>query len=430
MKDTNVCLEPVKVLLVLNSYDRENSIMESIKREILTLRPNATVKIKRFDARGIIRFTFNYRPNVILTYPFASIGFSYWYYVFKFFMRLKIVVLRVEGVVDFNNEFNVMSHVGFDKYGKSLVDTEIFWGSKTASVLGQKLLEQRKISSAERVKVAGYPRLESYFDTNLHKSPGLPASLKKSLSGYKKKNILFFVTGFHMANYSRKNLIEAGDLDAGNNMEDLLERVENSKKIRTEWVDSIIAAAEKNPDMLFLVKKHPSETRENYKDFEDRHNIIFVYDVIDLNAIIPNVGIFFHYGSTSLVDAYLSRTLSVYVYSKHNKEWYSDKGWPSSVKANIDDICQVIERYRAGKYLFELTGGMRQVLKDIFNIQDGKQYEPAKHIAHLILDTSRPQRILLLDPYLWRAVAGIFIMPKVNRIAYIFKKTFFSVENN
>ena len=104
-----------------------------------------------------------YKPDVILTFPFTCTGFAAWYYVFKLFFRCKILSLRAEGVVDLSSEYNIQWAIGFDHYGSRLVDYELFWGSQVAEAIGRNLLKQGKLSSMDRVKIVGYPRLEPYF---------------------------------------------------------------------------------------------------------------------------------------------------------------------------------------------------------------------------------------------------------------------------
>jgi len=415
---------------VLNKPNREIPIMESIKSEILTLKPDAEIEIKEMCVSGFNTFVFNFRPAVILTFPFTCEGFSRWYYLFKFFLGVKIISLRAEGVVDFSNEYSIQWAVGFDDYGRSLVDYEVFWGGKLAYAVGEQLLKQKKLSSIERIKVVGYPRLESYFEKDSQERHRLPLRIKKRLSHYEKKNVILFITGFHLANYSRQNLIDAKDLDAEKNMEDLLEGVEISKRFRSEWVEAIIAVALENSDMLIVVKKHPVEKNQDYANFKGVENILFVYEDIQVDEIVPCVGILFHYGSTALVDAYLSHIPSVYVYSNDNKQWYTDLGWPSSGKVDVYGVLQAVKDYRSGNFVFNMNDDIKRILNDVFDIKAGQAYCPSKRIAQLLLDSSSSQKIKLTDPYLWKAIAAIFIAPIFNRIARIFKKTFASAQHN
>ena len=383
--------------------------MESIKREILAINQDAVVEIKEMCVPGFNKFVFKFKPDVILTFPFTCEGFSRWYYLFKMFLGAKIISLRAEGVVDFSNEYNVQWAVGFDNYGSTLVDCELFWGGKLAQGVGQQLLQQHKLSSMERVKVVGYPRLEVYFWHNDQHKPALPSRIKQKLSGYKKELIVLFITGFHLANYTKQNLFDAKDLNAENKLDELLEAVEISKRYRSEWIANIMAAANENPYALIVVKKHPIEKMENYEAFGGVNNILFIDEDIQVDEIIPYAGVFFHYGSTALVDAYLSKIPAIYVYSLNNEQWYSDMGWPSSLRVEVNDIPETVKHCLSGNVLFEMTLGIKRVLIEIFNIEEGRPYKPSREIAEIILDPAPPQKVRITDPYFLKALSVITI---------------------
>ena len=59
----------MNILLVINKANREFSTMESIRREILVAHPGACVDIREMFAPHFVRFVFNFRPDVILTFP-------------------------------------------------------------------------------------------------------------------------------------------------------------------------------------------------------------------------------------------------------------------------------------------------------------------------------------------------------------------------
>ena len=394
----------MRILLVLNKPNREIPIMESIKREILALRPDAEVEIREMCTPGFKRFVFKFRPEVIMTFPFTCVGFSRWYYLYKLFLGTKIISFRAEGVIDFSNEHNIEWAAGFDSYGKSLVDYEVFWGEKVASVVGNILLEQNKLSSLDRIKVFGYPRLEKYFSSRIQSKPVLPKRIADRLTGYSKEKVILFITGFHLANYTKQNLFDAKDLDAENRLDQLLEAVEISKQFRADWVRNVIDTARKNPDLLFVSKKHPIEKREDYSALETIENVLFIYEDIEVHDIIPYAGLFFHYGSTALVDAYLSEIPAVYIYSKKNKEWYSDLGWPASARVAVDEMASIIRKYLSGDVAFERTTAVKQILKDIFNIEEDKPYNPSREIAKLLLGSDKAQRVPLSDWFLWKAL--------------------------
>lgn len=397
----------MNILLVLNKANREMPIMESIRKAILLQRPDAKVAIREMCVPGFTRFVLRFRPNVILTFPFTSEGFARWYYVFKFIFRSKIASLRAEGVVDFSAAYNVQWAIGFDRYGKYLVDYELFWGRKLAEVVGGQLVHQNKLSSMERVKVVGYSRLESYFSENPTPATDLPHRILDRLKKFDRSKTLFLITGFHLANYTERDLFDAKDLDAENNLGKLMQAVNLTRRFRSRWIENVMASAIQNPDALFVVKKHPIERRDDYAQLESVNNILFIYEDIQIQDVIAYSGIFFHYGSTALVDAYLAGVPAIYVYSKDNGEWYSDLGWPSAMRIEIQDMPATVQQFLSGMPITASNPSVEMVLKDIFNIKRGRPYRPSWDIAKILLDPSSPQRIPLTDPYLWRALASV-----------------------
>lgn len=392
-----------RIVLIIGKPSREAPIMASIKKEILSLAPQTEIRVWERFSPSLYQDVAEFKPDVILTTPFNAVGLSRIFYLFKFYLKCKVISLTDEGVVDFNVPNNVAWAVGMDRYGKSLIDYEIFWGPKMAREIGGRRLAQGKISSAERNKVIGYPRLQSYFTNDLSDLP-LPSRVQSRLTSFEKKNVVLFITGFQLANYTKEDLFNAGDLDAENKCDELLVAVERAKKYRQEWIEQILIAANENKDMLIVVKKHPVEKLKDYPQFENVANILHVYEDCELQSVMQYAGLFVHYGSTSLVDAYLLQVPSVYVYAE-GANWYTDLGWPSSRKTHLHEVLNVISEYKNGLVQFELIPQMQQIMFDMFNIEVGKPYNPSKTIAELLLSDEPPLRIPLTDRYLWRALA-------------------------
>lgn len=410
----------MKILLVLNKPNREIPIMESIKAEILKLNANAIIEIQEMCLPGFNKFVFKFKPDVILTFPFTCKGFSRWYYLFKYFLGARILSLRAEGVVDFTSETNIEWAVGFDNYGNNLVDLELFWGEKLAKVVGLKLVEQNKLSSLENIRVVGYPRLETYF--KFKRDINLPKRIQNVVSKFNRNKIVLLITGFHLANYTKQDLHDAKDLDVENKLNELLEGVEISKRYRAEWISNIITASLQNPDSLIIVKKHPIEKLSDYKELDGIKNILLIHEDIQVDEIIPSVGAFFHYGSTALVDAYLTNIPSIYVNSIKNKHWYSDLGWPSTEKIDVTEIPQTIKKYLDDKMNYSQSSDVKRILKEIFNLEIGLPYEPSKHIAKIILEDKPFIQIPLWDKHLLFSIIRTQVDPIYWKIIGAFKR--------
>ena len=404
----------MKILLVVNKPNRDMGPLLKIKAEILAINPDVKVEIKEMfnHVFSLNKYFFKFKPNVIFTIPFTVEGGARWFYIYKFLYGCKIICFRAEGVIDLRSELNIEWAVGMDRYGSRLVDYEIFWGKKLANVVGQKLFETGKLSSIDRIKVAGYPRLEHYFSSSDEER--LPKEIKNHIDKYNKNKIALFITGFHLANYTRKNLIEAKDLvnSLDQQFEEKLFRLEQTvlaaRKFREIWIKNVIQAAVNNPDVLIISKKHPIEKDEDYNSLSGIDNILFVNQDFEIDALVKRVGILFHYGSTAVADSYLCKVPSIYVFSEECA-YYSNLGWPSTQTINVNQINSTVYRFSQYGIPFSPTDDIDSVLYDMFNIDLNceSNYQPSREIAQIILGDQEYQKIKIWDFYLWQAFVNI-----------------------
>ena len=199
--------------------------------------------------------------------------------------------------------------------------------------------------------------------------------------------------------------------------------MEMAKRFRNKWIFNVKKTALENPDNLIVCKIHPIERKEDYyNEYQGIKNILLVYEGIQLPDLMDYVGVLFHYGSTTLVDSYLSKTPSVFVYTDESSIWYSDYGWPSSEKIKVNEIPSAVKKYLKGDIVFEMNSNIKKVLLDIFNIEYGKKYRPSMEIAKIILDKTPPQKIYITDPYFLKAVTSIIYARTLGRFVNLFKK--------
>jgi hypothetical protein len=402
-----------RILFVLNKPNRELAIMNAIRREIAGLAPQAQTKVVPYDTRFMDE-VLAFRPDVMMTFPMTSVGLAEPYYVFKHLFGTKVFCFRAEGIIDPGSPHSVANHVGYDEYGPTLVDGEIFWGPGPAKLIGDALLAADKLSSAARIHCFGYPRLERYFGvTPAEGSAVMPDSLRARLSSAGRLRTVLLATGFHFANYTREMIFAAKDLDAENRCDELLQIIEEVKRFRASWIEGLQHAARENPDLLFVLKKHPIERREDYSALEGVDNVVYVWQDVDIGDLIERAAVFFHYGSTSLADAYLARVPAVYVHSREPRchHWFPDMGWPSARSATSEQIADVVREFRAGRITHDdLDPGIKAVLEYNFNIRDGETYAPSRRIAEYLLQDHPRQRISLFDVYRWRALSRHYYM--------------------
>ncbi len=400
-------MKPSRVLMVLNKVERELGVMNAVKREIAALRPEVEVRILPYDAK-FYHEALAFRPDVVLTFPMTSIGLAEPYYVYKFLFGTKVVCFRAEGIIDPDSEQSLANHTGYDRYGSRLIDYEIFWGPGPAALIGRALVDQRKLSSLDRVKCVGYPRLERYFGAPaVEGSVPLPAAVTARLSQHGRERTVLLATGFHFANYTREMIFAAKDLDAENRCDELLGIIEEVKRFRAGWIEAVRVAAAQNPELLFVLKKHPIERREDYAALESIPNVLYVWQGVDIGDLMERAGLFVHYGSTSLADSYLARVPAVYLHSREPRcrDWFPDMGWPSARSAPCDQLPALVREFRDGRVAMEDSPALRHVLEFNFNIRPGAPYRPSREMALLLLGEEPAQRVGALDPHLWTALA-------------------------
>ncbi len=381
--------------------------MAAIRDRVLAFDSKIDVRIVRFeDVFGDL--VLDFRPNVILTFPLTSIGTADLLYVFKWYCGAAVVSLRAEGVVNPDSPSNIADHVGYDEYGPELVDWEVFWGPGMANIVGAILVERRKLSSSQRLRYFGYPRLERYFMQNEEKCLNDVTHLvSEAIRASGREQSVLVATGFHFANYTRDELYAAKDLDAASREAELLAMIEASKVFRQTWIDGLRRAANEHPEVQFILKKHPSEKTNDYASLQGLPNLLYVSQDVDIADLMERASLFLHYGSTTLADAYLAGVPSVYLYSDDERcrRVYNDMGWPSTESRRVVDIPLVINDFLSGGIQFRKTPEVSALLEYHFNIQEGRPYQPSREIAELLLMPGKPQKPSPSDRYFRRAIA-------------------------
>lgn len=393
--------------------------MLAIRKQIHLLNPTALVEIVPFDG-SFMRAALAFRPNVIQMFPMGSRGISRLLYLLKLYFRCRIVCFRAEGVINPTSLQNHADHVGYDEYGIHLIDAEIFWGPGAAGIIGEGLIKQGKISSSDRIKYYGYPRLESYFNESYEPPESLDA-IPVKFSSFDVAHTVLIVTGFHFANYERETIVSAGDLDVANRLDDLLVLSRKVKEFRAQWICSVLSSARSNRSVLFVLKKHPIERTEDYSELADEPNVVLISQDVPIHDLIKRSSILVHYGSTIAADAYLAKIPTIYAYSVDHsvRDYMSNMGWPASVSIPIGDLELAIRKFVAKELSGEISESMQRVLEWNFNIKPGVEYTPSKDIAAFLLAADKGQSIPIWDRYMWRSLfwyAGVKIRQLYGRV--------------
>ena len=417
-------IKSTKILFVINVPGRE---LKTIERIVLALKEiDQNIQTDVVDSRSPTFLTdvLEADPDILMTYPFTSIGLSTRFYIIKFLLNCFVITFPAEGLIISTSPSDISRLVGFDRYGGDLVDHAIFWGTRTAKVIGNELLNAGKISSLKRIHVFGTPFFEAYFESKKEVQLALSPGLIAKISRYSRKNICLFLTGFSLADYSDKDLIIAGDLidtfdqeKAKKHFGEIFLCRKHVKFLRSSWIEAIKSCAEIYHDFLFVVKMHPHEmiVHKNkninpYKVLEGYENIIFIEGDIHFSKIIHHCGLLFHYGSTAMLEAYLSEVPTVFLYldefrNKEQKNAYELEKL-STVLADIKDLPLILAQHYNNPIQFQKNIKVEKYLKDSINLLTGKNYRPSKKIAQFLLSLmgSKPQMILSDSTYFKRAL--------------------------
>jgi hypothetical protein len=420
--------------MILNKAEREIPTMERIRGWIDYLESGHRTMIVDFHEPDLYERLLDFSPEVILTFPFTAIPLSEPFLLLKRLLGCLVVCLRAEGVVNFDSRQQIEWMAGMDRYPDTLVDYEIAWGPRTAEVLRDILTGQGKISDPSRVVAMGHAGLEPQFEGDEAWEGKIPEPLLSRMVAAGRRNVVFIITGFQLAEYTPRDIMGAGDFlrpddpEFPRKFEEACQGVQRAQRFRTAWAEMVLRTAEANPQALIVVKSHPIEAIFNdlhkrpnpYQVLERAPNVVHTFENIPVGAILRHCGLFLHYGSTCAIESFLQRVPSVFVSSREiygdrpaDAYTFSDLGWPSAHRCDLEDVPALATRHFASPLAAAEEGTeMAKVLSDSFNIRSehvlgNEPYQPSKEIARFLLDLDGicPQYIPDEDPYFRFAVA-------------------------
>jgi hypothetical protein len=400
----------MKILLVTNKAEREGKIMARIAQWIRHFMPAASVLTLNYCAADALSQSLAFNPDVLLMFPLTAKGNSRFPVLVKACCGSTIVTLETEGGTGYDTRPSyIKQFVGYDEFDERLVDYALYWGWHDAQHIGGMFLKECKISDASRNVIFGYAPYEVYFSKELQREEAskLPHDIRARLAGFADSERLLFVTGFHTADYSRQDCINAADLfdtsrDYSKELEAVLLRVDREKRRRDAWIGKIVALAQAHPHIQFIVKHHPIEDvlfkrtgTDHYGIFSQYPNILSIYDSnVNTYQLLSRSKALVHYGSTVVAETYLQRRRSVFVYCNELHGDYLElyrqscdpKGWPSTHATTIDALHTAVDAILAeGELDCDPPSGAARVLHDFFNIKDPARYTPSRGIAEFLL---------------------------------------------
>lgn len=417
----------MNILMVMSKENREYEICKRISRYVMKDREDANVLIiKRFENRFIekvIRFS----PDIIMVYPFTGEGVSCIFTIFKYIFNCKIVCFTTEGSFDIEKPDAVDLFTGIDKYDLNLIDQEIFWGTKPAEVLGEELISQGKLKNSSQIYVSGYPLYEDYFNKS---TECLEIKLYNIINKYPRERVFIFATGFHFADYDREEIINARDLvrtydlQKEERIKNLVELTDKVKVYRENFINGVTLAAKQNRDCLFVIKMHPCEIERKYDNnpydkLKELENVILIDYMINLSKFICNANIFFHIGSTTMIESYLANVNTCFLMDEnlHSEEndneplFYGKFYWPSTYEIYLTELSEFINKSKKDVQKHIKNKMIEKVLFEFFNVNrknliGEEKYCPSKRIAQILLDNTEISKIDINSLFLKEAFSS------------------------
>lgn len=424
----------MNLLLVMNKREREGRIMRKIAHWAKTFDPAAVIRLVHYSKPGMLQEVLAFNPHVMLLFPLTSTGTSRLPTILKAACGTTVVTLETEGGTGYDTSHAYLKQfVGYDRYSSELVDYSLYWGSHDARHIGGLFLEEGKIAGPERNLTFGYPLYEVYASQDLlsREQDRLSPAIQEKLDKYPDDKRLLFVTGFHTADYTPEDCVNAADLfdtesDYTKELETVLVRVAREKLRRDQWIQAIRALAERRPDIQCVIKTHPIEIAlkkargaNHYDALAALPNVALVSDIdATVCQLLGRSKALVHYGSTVVAESYLLNRASIFVfcpllhgaYEGYFRQGRDPKGWPSTHAVTINGLGAVVDA------LLETPGthcprpaGADTVLLDFFNLTDPADYLPSRDIAaFLVTLAGKGQKLSPTDDLALQQVLGNF----------------------
>ena len=137
--------------MLINYLEREKSIFECIKYQILNISPESSVLIVDFRSPNFMIQLLAFQPETLLMFPLTAKTISYIPYILKAAFKTKIISYRTEGIFPATSYDQLESFAGQGCYGPCCIDAELFWGKENVIKIANLLYKQKKISSLASV---------------------------------------------------------------------------------------------------------------------------------------------------------------------------------------------------------------------------------------------------------------------------------------
>lgn len=387
----------MRVAFVMNKPLRERNNFKKVIEQIALASPETEcLLICLHDSDAILKLL-SFAPDTVILFPLTAFDFPFLYYQLKIMLRARFLIFRTEGTFHEESQSNIDSHCSkMIQYGPRLADGEVFWGRAMQRVVGSSLVAQNKVSSTDRLFYTGYPEYEVFFED---------VKIADEYRGYKKEDVILFLTGFYFANYTDENILAAKDLvdenapDAERNFERMKQVRNKYRLLRRRWIHAIQKTAQDNPHKLLIVKHHPIEYESGVDDYLEQlgsiPNIELAPKSSVTNILMLSAGVVVQYGSTCLAAAYLAKAYTVFAFAEDLFDGedevtglapYEVNGFTSHAAVQLEKVADFLSSHKYDREQAMIPEKIQTRLHDTFNIKPGETYRPSHDFAQLILD--------------------------------------------
>ncbi len=323
-------------------------------------------------------------PNTVGNIFYAKIA------EYALHQNIKVFALTSEGIFRTDGTFNFWGDNIFRRFQQEYV---CLWNRSTAEYIKKEVPE-----IASRVVVTGGVGFDRYRIYRFQNRCSFLAENNKR--GYKK--IIGYASWgpFGWLHYPEgvKLLQRRHDEESRNWLEEQRQMVFHSLK----------TLVENNPDILFIVKRHPTETFEHIKNREvlneiinlqDYDNVVYVREEAVVHDLINVADLWFAFESTTAMEAWLLNKVTGFFYRELNhKNFQRTDFYKGSIKLDSARKAQDVidEFYKTGKVSEfnspDKASTRKQILENYIGFTDGMNHIRAGYFLHKTVQQTTPAR--------------------------------------
>ena len=346
---------------------------------------------------------------------------------------IKVFALISEGNFRTNGSFN---YWGYNTDKKYYEDYICHWSERTLKFLSQELPDYK--TNMVLTGAIGFDRYKIYnFETK-------EDFLKRyNLSKYKK------VIGY--AGWA------FGKMHNSTGLKEIKSTHKDKAEARIKWmtkqqtlIETILRESiESNPDILFILKRHPNEIHPHLvqKDnneminLVDYPNVLYLRNDEDVHTLINVADIWTAFESTTTIEAWMMKDIPT-IFLNPDADFVRDNNYKGTVivKSHKEFQEKINEFYTTGKvedmFKPEKIEARQQIFKDVIGFNDGMNHIRAGYYLNKTINSIKPKpqkkvsfNTLYFIRYILMHIGGVFYnkelflkLPKFKKTVWVFDR--------